>query len=81
YNSPSFDAVGGNVIIKKNSWISANSVILPGVTINEGAVVAAMCLVNKDIEEFTLVGGVPAKVLRKRNRDLDYKLNYHKPFF
>lgn len=40
-----------------------------------------MCLVNKDIEEFTLVGGVPAKVLRKRNRDLDYKLNYHKPFF
>lgn len=81
YNSPDFKAVGGKVIIKRNSWISANSMILPGVVINEGAVVAAMCLVNKNIDEYTLVGGVPAKILRKRNRDIKYQLNYHKPFF
>lgn len=81
YNSPFFEAVGGIVVIEDNAWISCNSVILPGVTVHEGAVVGAMCLVNKDVPEYTLVGGVPFKIINKRNRDIQYKLKYHKPFF
>lgn len=81
YNDPNFLQTGGRVIIEKNSWLSSNSVILPGVIVNEGAVVAAMCLVNKDVPAYMLVGGVPFKVLKERNRDIKYKLNYHKSFF
>lgn len=81
YNSPTFAAVGDKVYIRDNAWVSSNTVILPGVTINEGAVVAAMCLVNKDVPEYTLVGGVPFKILKSRSRKIDYKLEYHKPFF
>ncbi|MGI9651850.1 acyltransferase [Chryseobacterium sp. RLHN22] len=81
YNSPDFAAVGNPVYIKDNTWISCNTVILPGVTVHEGAVVAAMCLVNKDVPEYSVVGGVPFKIISKRNRDIQYKLKYHKPFF
>ena len=80
YNSPTFDIIGGPVLIKKNSWISSNSTILPNVTIGEGAVVGAMCLVNKDVPEYTLVGGVPFTIIKDRPRDIQYKLNYHKTF-
>lgn len=80
YNSPTFAAIGAPVLIKKHSWISSNSIILPGVTVNEGAVVGAMCLVNKDVPEYCLVGGVPFKVLKQRERNIEYKLHYHKSF-
>lgn len=81
YNSPLFEAVGAAVTIKDNAWISANSVVLPGITVHEGAVVGAMSLVNKDVPAYTLVGGVPFKVIKERNQDIQYKLNYHKLFF
>lgn len=81
YNSATFDAVGGPVNINDNCWISSNSMVLPGVTINEGAVIAAMCLVNKDVDEYTLVAGVPFRKIKDRNREIKYKLNYHKLFF
>ena len=51
--------------IGKNVWIGSNSTILPGVTIGDGAVVAAGAVVTKDVPENTVVGGVPAKILRK----------------
>ena len=51
--------------IKKNSWIGTNAVILQGVNIGENAVVAAGAVVNKDVDNNTLVGGVPAKFLKK----------------
>ncbi|WP_203295759.1 DapH/DapD/GlmU-related protein [Luteirhabdus pelagi] len=53
------------VTIKKNAWIGANATILPGVTIGENAVVAAGAVVTKDVEPNSLVGGVPAKLLKK----------------
>lgn len=56
--------VPGKVVIKKNAWIGAGATILPGVTVGENAVVAAGALVNKDVPANTLVGGVPAKVLK-----------------
>lgn len=53
------------VIIGDDVWIGANSVILPGVTIGRHCVVAAGAVVTKDVPDNTLVGGVPARMLKK----------------
>lgn len=53
------------VIIKRNAWIAIGVIILPGVTIGEGAIVASGSVVTKDVSPNTLVGGVPAKVLKE----------------
>nr|WP_255577354.1 sugar O-acetyltransferase [Elizabethkingia sp. JS20170427COW] len=50
--------------IKKNAWIGGNSTLLPGVTIGENAIVAAGSVVNKDVADNTIVGGVPAKWIK-----------------
>ena len=50
--------------IGKNVWSGANATVLPGVTIGDGAIVAAGAVVTRDIPENTIVGGVPAKVIR-----------------
>lgn len=50
--------------IKKNAWIGAGATILQGVTIGENAVVAAGAVVSKDVPDNTIVGGIPAKVIR-----------------
>lgn len=52
------------VVIKRNAWIGAGAIILPGVTIGENAVVAAGAVVNKDVPANTVVAGIPAKVIR-----------------
>jgi acetyltransferase-like isoleucine patch superfamily enzyme len=57
--------VPGPIHIKKNAWIGANATILPGVTVGENAVVASGAVVNKDVPDNTVVGGVPAKVIRQ----------------
>jgi acetyltransferase-like isoleucine patch superfamily enzyme len=54
------------VIIGSDVWIGANCTILPGVNIGEGAVLAAGAVVTKDVKEYTIVGGVPAKVIAVR---------------
>ncbi len=56
--------VPGHVHIKKNAWIGAGATILPGVTIGENAVVAAGAVVSKDVPANTVVGGVPAKIIK-----------------
>jgi len=53
--------------IKKNAWIGANATILQGVTIGENAVVAAGAVVSKDVPDNTIVGGVPAKIIKEIN--------------
>jgi acetyltransferase-like isoleucine patch superfamily enzyme len=56
--------VPGKIHIKKNAWIGAGATILPGVTIGENAVVAAGAVVSKDVPGNTIVGGVPAKIIK-----------------
>ena len=50
--------------IGRNVWIGSNATVLPGVTIGDGAIIAAGAVVTKDVPENTIVGGVPAKIIR-----------------
>lgn len=54
----------GKVTIKKNTWVGMNVTICPGVTIGKYAVIAAGAVVTKDVPDYAVVGGVPAKVIR-----------------
>lgn len=53
------------IVIKKNAWIGGRAMILPGVTVGENAVVAGGAVVTKDVEPNTIVGGNPAKVIKR----------------
>jgi acetyltransferase-like isoleucine patch superfamily enzyme len=53
------------VVIGDDVWIGANAVILPGVTVGSHCVVAAGAVVTKDVPDHTLVGGVPAKIIKR----------------
>ncbi len=63
---PSFySEFGKNISIGKNVWIGSNVVVLQGVNIGDWAVMAAGAAVTKNVEPYTIVGGVPAKFIRK----------------
>ena len=55
------------IVIKRNVWIGAAATILPGVTIGENSVVAAGAVVSKDVPANTVVGGIPAKIIKSIN--------------
>ncbi|MEE2951946.1 MAG: DapH/DapD/GlmU-related protein [Pseudomonadota bacterium] len=55
-----------SVTIGHDVWIGHGATILPGVTIGNGAVIGAGAVVSKDVERYTIVGGVPAKLIRRR---------------
>ncbi len=57
------------VIIGNDVWICNNAIILNGVTVGDGAVIAAGSVVTKDVEPYSIVSGIPAKVIRKRFSD------------
>jgi acetyltransferase-like isoleucine patch superfamily enzyme len=61
------DYYDGDIIIEDDVWIGAGSVILAGVTIRKGAIIASNAVVNKDVPENAIVGGVPAKILKFRS--------------
>ncbi|MDD3138149.1 MAG: acyltransferase, partial [Lachnospiraceae bacterium] len=54
----------GPVQIKKNVWIGEHAVILPNVTIGEGAIVGANAVVTKDVPDYAVVGGNPARIIK-----------------
>ena len=56
----------GDIIIGNDVWIGYEAVILAGVTVGDGAVVGTRAVVTKDVPPYTIVGGVPAKPIRKR---------------
>ncbi len=64
---------GGDVIIEDYVWIGARSIILPGVKIGKGAIIAAGAIVTKDVPPFAIVGGIPAKIIGERKSNPQYK--------
>lgn len=73
--SDDFHAEVSPVVIEDYVFIGPRAIILPGVKIKKGAVVGAGAVVTKNVEEFTIVGGVPAKVISERtNKNPHYKL-------
>ena len=74
-NSEDFHAISAPVEIGDYVFIGPRAVILPGVKIGKGAVVAAGAVVTKDVPEYMVVGGVPAEVIGERKiKDLHYRL-------
>ena len=78
--SSDFADRGGDVVIGNYVWICYRAIILPGVTIGEGAVVGAGAVVTKDVEPFAIMAGNPARMIGHRNRDIKYLLNYDPMF-
>ena len=68
---------GGNkaVEIGDRAWISSNVIVLPGVTIGEGAVCCAGCVVTKDVAPYDVVAGIPARKVAERTHNLKYEFN------
>lgn len=79
-NSDFHATKGGDVVIEDYVWIASRATILPNIRIGRGAIIASGAIVTKDVPSMSIVGGVPAKIIGKRNSKLKYKLNY-KPIF
>jgi len=60
--------IGKKIIIENNVWIGASAIILPGVKIGQGAVIAAGSVVKNDVKPNTVVGGIPAKFIKTINQ-------------
>lgn len=84
-----------DIVIGNDVWIGASVIILGGITIGDGAIIAAGAVVTKDVEPYSIVGGVPAKLIRYRfssatiqrllkdkwwNKDLDYIIKHISDF-
>jgi maltose O-acetyltransferase len=80
HNDAAFPAVGGTVTICDHAWIGARAILLPGVTVGEGAVVAAGAVVTRDVGPYEVVGGVPARKIGERKREIGYKTKFS-PYF
>ena len=59
----------GDIIIGNDVWVGYNAIILSGVTIGDGAIIGTGAVVTKDVPAYTIVGGIPAKIIRKRFDD------------
>lgn len=74
--SPDFHDRGGPIAVGSRAWIAFRAIVLPGVTIGEGAIVAAGAVVARDVPPYAIVAGSPARAVGQRNRDLTYRLDF-----
>ena len=75
--SPDFLICGGDVNIGDRAWIGYRAIVLPGVTIGEGAVIGAGAVVARDVEPYAIMAGNPARQVGTRGRELRYQLDFH----
>lgn len=75
-NDANHGTVSNNVIINHHAWICMRAIILPDVSIGEGAVIAAGVVVTKDVPPLFIVSGVLGKIIEKRSNSLLYELKY-----
>ncbi len=59
----------GDIVIGNDVWIGYEAVLMAGVTIGDGAIIGTRAVVTKDVAPYTVVGGVPARLIRKRFPD------------
>jgi acetyltransferase-like isoleucine patch superfamily enzyme len=78
--SKTFATTGGKVVMKDYVWLGARALVLPNVILGKGVVVGAGSVVAKNVKDFTIVGGVPAKKIGERNKSLNYCIECS-PFF
>ncbi|MCM3340589.1 CatB-related O-acetyltransferase [Paenibacillus sp. MER TA 81-3] len=64
----------GNTIVGNDVWIGSEAMIMPGIKIGDGAIIASRAVVTKDVEPYTMIGGNPAKVIKKRFTDTDIQI-------
>lgn len=69
YSESTIDSKAGQIILKKNCKIGSHSMVMPGVTIGENAVIGAFSFVNKDVPENVVATGVPIKIIKKIEGD------------
>lgn len=69
YNEIEYADRDAFVVIKNDVWIGSGAILLNGITIGDGAIVAAGAVVTKNVEPYSIVGGVPAKRIRQRFSD------------
>jgi acetyltransferase-like isoleucine patch superfamily enzyme len=69
-----FGVIEKPVVLGDYAWLGPRTIVLPGVTVGEGAVVAAGAVVTKDIPPYAIVAGIPAKIIGQRNNKLRYTL-------
>ena len=62
----------GDIVIGNDVWIGYDAIIMAGVTIGDGAIIGTRAVVTKDVEPYSIVGGVPAKEIRKRFQELQW---------
>lgn len=65
-DSKEFNQAGYSIIVGNDVWIGDNVCLMEGISIGDGAIVAAGSVVTKNVEPYSIVGGVPAKLIRKR---------------
>lgn len=79
-DDPEFGIEDKPIVVEDYAWVGSRAILLPGVTIGTGAVVAAGAVVSRDVPPYAVVGGIPAKVIGNRLNALRYQLNF-RPWF
>lgn len=75
YNDEKFCGKGASTEIGEYAWICSRSIVLPGIKIGEGAIVASGAIVTKDVPPYSIVAGVPARIIGQRDKK-NYKYGY-----